>query len=112
MFGWMSLHLFPSICECSLSDDNYARLLPMSVTGYYLLDVISLTFFQVLFGSTPGLYSILSLVPGPPSSVTGGLPLVAWDLSWTSHWLATRTNSVPPLLPAHHAVRANCTSKF
>lgn len=31
-------------------------------------------------------------------SIRGGIPLLEWVSCWTSHWLATPTISVPPLL--------------
>ena len=40
------------------------------------------------------------LAPDPLGSVRGGLLLMAWVSSWTSHWLATPTISGPPL-PQH-----------
>ena len=45
-------------------------------------------FLLVMVGSILGLWAIQPLDPGPPGSVRGGLPLMAWVSSWTSHWLA------------------------
>ena len=41
-----------------------------------------------------------TLVPGLLDMVMGGFPLLAWNSSWTSHWLATPIISVPSL-PQH-----------
>lgn len=57
-----------------------------------------MNFFSVVFGSI--LVSIQSLVLGPPCSVKCGLPVQAWVLCCTSHWLATPSNYVS-LLPKH-----------
>jgi hypothetical protein len=35
MFGWETLHLFPSVAGWSLSDDDYIRFLSMSIAEYH-----------------------------------------------------------------------------
>lgn len=110
MFGCGSLHLFLSVAGCSLSDDNYSRLWSTNIAEYHYEFFRWFFFMPVMFSFILGHWSALPLVPGPPSSVRCGLSLVAWVSSWTSHWLATPTSSVPPL-PQHLSGRTNCRSE-
>lgn len=50
-----------------------------------------------MFESVLPLWAKQPLVPDPPDSVRGGLPLVTWITSLISHWLTTPTISVPYL---------------
>lgn len=47
--------------------------------------------------STLGLWALQPPIPSHPGSIGSGVPLVAWASNYTSHWLATPTNSEPPL---------------
>ena len=42
----------------------------------------------------------------------GGLPLMAFVLSWTSYWLALSSNFAPSFTPANLTGRTYCGSKF
>ena len=72
-----------------------------------LLGIIYLLFFPSVFGSILGLWAIWPLVSGLPGSVRFGLPHLPWVSSWTSHWLAILTISVPPL-PQHILKAEQC----
>lgn len=65
-----------------------------------------------MFGSILGLCAIQHLGPRPPGSVWSGLILMTWISGCTSHWLATPTVSVSPLIPAHPISQTDCRSKF
>ena len=49
----------------------------------------------VLLDSILDFWTIQHLISGPLGSIKNGVPLLAWVLSWTTHWLVT-----PPFL--HH----------
>lgn len=53
-----------------------------------------------MYGSSLGLWTSLFLVPGHPGSTRHGFPLLVQASSEGRHWLATPTQSVPPL-PQH-----------
>ena len=50
-------------------------------------------FCQFVFGSILSPWALWPLIPEHPGSASHGLTLMAWLLSWTSHWLATHTSS-------------------
>ena len=58
--------------------------------------MLFLTHGQAGLGNLCLVFYVVFLIPDILGSVKGGLPLMAWVLSWTSHWLSTPTIFVPP----------------
>lgn len=76
--------------------------------------MIRLTFFfsPLMFESTLGLWDIHLLGLDTPGSVKSGLTLLVWISGGTSHFLATLSVSMPPLLTAHPKARTESRLKI
>lgn len=94
-------HLLSCVHCCSIHNQ---KLEAMSVNGWVYEEIMYIytmgNHSTVKIKSWLGFWSIQTLVPDPSGSVRRRLPLVASVSSWTSHWLATPTSSMPPL-PKH-----------